>query len=150
MSKDNTGIDNTGDMNTGYMNTDQPTVRMFNKDTGLKFGEITVPAYWYFELCEWIAEEDMTKEEKEEHKEEYKVTGGYLKVYDYKEAFKKSWDNTTPEDRAKTKLLPNFDAAIFEEISGIKIDAVETIKIGEVEFDKAEVERRLKDLKPIK
>lgn len=135
------------------MNTDAPTVRMFNKDTGLKFGEISFPSYWYFELVEWVYEEDMTDAEKEEHKAEYKTTGGYLKVHDYKEAFKKSWDKATPEDRAKTKLLPNFDAEIFYEISGIRIDEEpkeETIKIGDVSFNKKEVEERLKGLKPLK
>jgi soluble cytochrome b562 len=39
----------------------------------------------------------------------------------------------------------------FEYISGVKIDEIkkETIKIGELEFNKAEVEERLKDLKPV-
>lgn len=40
----------------------------------------------------------------------------------------------------------------FEYISGVKINekSKETIRIGEVEFDKAEVESRLKGLKPVK
>jgi len=148
----NTGSWNTGDQNTGYMNTDSPTVRMFNKDTGLKFEEISFPEYWFFDLTEWVAGEDMTDQEKEDRESEYKTNKGYLKVYDYKKAFKASWDKATPEDRAKTFKLPNFDKQIFEEISGINVDEerkVETIKIGDVSFNKEEVEERLKGLKPV-
>jgi len=148
----NTGSWNTGDWNTGFMNTDSPTVRMFNKDTGLKFGEISFPEYWFFDLTEWVSGEDMTDQEKEDHESEYKTNKGYLKVYDYKKAFKASWDKATPEDRAKTFDLPNFDKQIFEEISGINVDEerkVETIKIGDVSFNKEEVEERLKGLKPV-
>jgi len=148
----NTGSWNTGDRNAGYMNTDSPTVRMFNKDTGLKFGEISFPEYWFFDLTEWVSGEDMTDQEKEDHESEYKTNKGYLKVYDYKKAFKASWDKATPEDRAKTFDLPNFDKQIFEEISGINVDEerkVETIKIGDVSFNKEEVEERLKGLKPV-
>jgi hypothetical protein len=145
-----TGGWNTGDRHAGYCNTTEPTVRMFNKDTGLKFGEINFPNYWFFNLFEWIEAKDMTEEEKKDHKE-YKTTGGYLKVYSYKEAWQKSWDNATEEDRAKTFSLPNFDAEIFYEISGIDLRKKdETIKIGDFEFSKAEVEERLKGLVPVK
>ena len=124
----NTGDWNTGNRNTGYMNTNKPTVRMFNKETGLKYGEINFPNYWFFNLMEWIYEDDMTEQEKEEHKAEYKITGGYLKVYDWKEAWKKAWDNASVEEKEATRKLPNFDAKIFEEITGIKIDEPTTIK----------------------
>src|SRR6266852_3554440 len=62
----NTGNWNTGHRNTGYMNTDRPTVRMFNKDTGLEFGEIYFPNYWFFNITEWIYEKNMTDQEKED------------------------------------------------------------------------------------
>ncbi len=149
----NTGDWNTGNRNTGYLNTGDPTVRMFNKDTGLQFGEINFPNYFYFDLTEWIYEEDMTDQEKEDHKAEYKITGGYLKENEWLDCWKKAWEKATPEDREKTLKLPNFDAKIFKEITGIDTEEEvkkETIKIGELEFDKSEVERRLKDLKPIK
>ena len=38
----------------------------------------------------------------------------------YKQAFQRSWDNTTPEDRKLLESLPNFDWKIFTQISGIK------------------------------
>ena len=60
----------------------------------------------------------MTDEEKEENAfAEY--TKGYLKTYEFKEAFKKSFEEAEIEDVKKTLDLPNFDYVIFGEISGI-------------------------------
>ena len=64
----------------------------------------------------------MTDKEKQDNPS-YKTTEGYLKVYDYKKAFKKSWDNADKEDRARIKELPNFDSTKFKEISGIDVEA---------------------------
>ena len=56
----------------------------------------------------------------------YKTTGGYLKKYDYKEAFQNSYNSLDREEKEKQtkqlKELPNFDADIFYEISWIRID----------------------------
>ena len=65
----------------------------------------------------------MSHEEKAQHPE-YATVGGYLKKYDYKEAFRKSFEEAKrlpdwPEQLGRLKTLPNFDAKIFEEISGI-------------------------------
>jgi len=65
----------------------------------------------------------MLPEEKKQHPE-YVTTGGYLKEYAYKEAFRKSFEEAKrlpdwPEQLKRLKALPNFDAKIFEEISGI-------------------------------
>ena len=77
-----------------------------------------------FSLVEWIPEDHMLPEEKKQHPE-YATTGGYLKKYTYKEAFRKSFEAAKkkadwPEQLKRLKALPNFDAKIFEEISGIK------------------------------
>ena len=74
-------------------------------------------------MSEWIPDCNMSQEEKENHPE-YTVTEGYLKRYGYKEAFRKSFEIARrkpdwPEQLEKLKALPNFDAKIFEEISGI-------------------------------
>ena len=66
----------------------------------------------------------MLPEEKKQHPE-YVTTGGYLKEYAYKTAFRKSFEEAKrlpdwPEQLKRLKALPNFDAKIFEEISGIK------------------------------
>jgi len=64
----------------------------------------------------------MTKEEKDAHPE-FGNTGGYLKKYDYKEAWKIAWDKSSQEDRNWFLNLPNFDAQIFFDITGIDVRA---------------------------
>ena len=78
----------------------------------------------FFTLTEWVPDYNMSQAEKKQHPE-YATTGGYLKKYDYKTAFRKSFENANrlpdwPEQLKRLKALPNFDAKIFEEISGIK------------------------------
>jgi len=115
-----TSIKNTGDWNTGDCNTQIPKVRIFNQETEVKRENIVFPDFFHFELIEWISDADMTEQEKDTNPN-YTIMGGYLKKYDYKEAWKKSWDNAMEEDRQKLFKLPNFDAAIFFEISGIDV-----------------------------
>ena len=62
----------------------------------------------------------MSEVEKKAYPEHEKI-GGFLKKYSYKEAFQKSWKNTSKEDREKILLVPNFDNDIFLEISGIDV-----------------------------
>jgi len=120
----NSGNWNSGDWNSGFFNTDEPNVRIFNKYTDVKREDIILPNYCYFYLSKWVDFENMTKEEKEtnafaEH------TGGYLKTYEYKEAWKLSFDKASKKDVAKTLELPNFDYRLFEEITGITKDMIE-------------------------
>jgi len=39
----------------------------------------------------------------------------------YKQSFIESWENADKEDREKVRDLPNFDADVFYEISGIDL-----------------------------
>jgi hypothetical protein len=114
----NSGYYNSGDYNSGYYNSDEPTVRIFNKDSGVKFSKIILPCV-EMPTTKWIAESDMTDEEKQNNPKFF-VTKGYLKTIPYKEAFKIAWDNNR-YFREATLVLPNFDAKIFEDITGIKI-----------------------------
>ena len=118
----NTGDWNTGDWNTGYFNTDtHGTVRAFNKDCPRDEWENSEkPDFLYFSVTEWIFEYDMSDQEKIDNPT-FHTTGGYLKSYEYQEAFQKSWNAASEEDRKKVESLPNFDADIFLEISGIDI-----------------------------
>jgi len=119
----NTGHWNTCDMETGFFNTNKiKTIRAFNKDCHIELWNSSVkPDFLFFNLTEWVYESEMTDREKTENPS-YKATGGYLKKYDYKEAFKKSWNEATQEDRDLLFKLPNFDANVFEEISGINVN----------------------------
>ena len=69
----------------------------------------------------WVSHDTATEKEKKEHKQEIETCGGFLKVLDYKEAFKLAWDNASEEEHEQVKKLPNFDAGIFYEISGIDL-----------------------------
>jgi len=146
----NAGNWNVGNRNTGYLNTTEPTVRIFNKDSGVKFNDISFPDFFYFETKEWIYGCDMTDKEKEDNPK-WEVVDGYLKSYDYHEAWKRSWDNASEEDRAKLFDLPNFDAAIFKEISGIDVEAKNepTVNIGGKDYLASDIEEALKDIKPV-
>ncbi len=123
----NTGNWNTGDCNTGFFNTDAPnTVRAFNADCSREdWGAATKPGLLYFSVTEWVFSSDMSDQEKIDHPT-WHTTGGYLKSYDYQEAFQKAWSEASEEDRAAVELLPNFDADIFLEISGIDVRKTNT------------------------
>ena len=130
----NTGNWNTGNWNTGYFNTITPnTILVFNKECNREeWNKAKKPTFIYFDLIDWVDEEDMTEEEKQRYPE-YKTTGGYLKEYEYKEAFQKSFNELNAEEKKKQvellKALPNFDKDVFFEISGIDIDKTEPKKM---------------------
>ena len=114
----NTGDRNSGDSNSGFFNINKPKVRIFGKETDIKKEDIDFPIYLYFNLTEFIDYDDMSEEEKQNNSSA-EFTKGYLKTYEYKEAFKKSFEQAEIYDIKKTLELPNFDYEIFEEISSI-------------------------------
>jgi hypothetical protein len=123
----NTGHNNTGDWNTGHRNTgyfnflSPENILVFEKE--YKYSdwiELNLPSCLYFNTKEWIDYSNMTEEEKEKHPSS-KTSGGYLKTLEYKEAFIKSLQNASKEEIEQIKNLPNFDADIFEKISGFRI-----------------------------
>jgi len=116
----NTGYWNTGDCNTGYCNTVTPDdCLIFNKPAKRNdWVNADKPSWLCSSLTEWIDENNMSDKEKDVYPS-YATTGGYLKAYkSLHEAYKVSWDNATPEDRAKTFKLPNFDIDVFMEVFG--------------------------------
>jgi hypothetical protein len=118
----NTGNWNTCEYSTGFFNTiTQDEVLVFNKKYSRKeWSKLSIPSLLYFSLTEWIREENVTDQEKIDNTT-FHTTGGYLKKYDYKEAFQKSWNKASKEDQGAVKALPNFDADVFFEISGIDV-----------------------------
>ena len=119
----NSGNWNSGNCNSGFFNSDEPNVRMFNKDTKLKKDDIDIPSWCYFNLTVWVSHDTATEEDKEVHKKEIETCGGFLKTLEYKEAWKLAYDKTDDEEKIQLFNLPNFDADIFEEISGIDVRA---------------------------
>ena len=114
----NTGDWNTGHWNTGFLNTNEPKVRVFNKETDILRNNIKFPEYFYFDFKEWVWLSQMTKEEIEANPSA-KTCNGFLREISYQEAWKKSFENASQSDIELTRELPNFDAQLFFEISGI-------------------------------
>jgi hypothetical protein len=119
----NTGNWNTGDWNTGYFCQKTPdAILVFDEPCSREeWNECYKPDFLYFDTTEWVGSSNMTDSEKEEHPS-HTTTGGFLRKYDYKEAFQKSWAEADKEDRIRVKEIPNFDAEKFFQISGIRVD----------------------------
>ena len=115
----NSGGFNSGSWNSGFFNSDEPDIRMFNKDTNLKRGDINIPLWCYFSLTVWVSHDTATEEEKEKYKREIETCGGYLKTLEYKEAWKLAWGKASKEEHKQLLKLPNWNNKVFREITGI-------------------------------
>ncbi|OED34269.1 hypothetical protein AB832_07890 [Flavobacteriaceae bacterium (ex Bugula neritina AB1)] len=142
----NTGNRNTGGWNTvdrenGFFNTiEVQKIRVFNKECSLEtWNSCKKPSFLFFKLTEWISSNKMTDAEKDANPT-HKITGGYLKEYEYKEAFKRSYSGASEEDKKLLLELPNFDADVFLEISGIDVRKPDNVK--EIE----RIQERINDL----
>ena len=118
----NTGIFNACNWSTGLFNTEEKTVLIFNKDSGLTWDEI-IDQDWYiaieknkFKLTEWIW---YTEEEMKDSPIRQAIQG-YLKKYTFEEACQNWWNGMSNKDKKLIKGMPNFDAEIFKEITGIE------------------------------
>ena len=132
----NTGDWNTGDWNTGDWNkssfntgcfmTEEQKIMFFNKPSDWTYNDWLRSDARYLlnripkNVVEWIYSEDMTDEEKAEHPT-HETTGGYLKVLDESDCGQLWWGSLSDRQKNIIKTLPNFDAAIFEEVTGIKV-----------------------------
>ena len=119
----NSGDFNSGNWNSGFFNSNEPKVRMFNKETKLKYDEIKIPKWCFFKFTVWISYDTATEEEKEEHKKEIEVCGGFVKTLEYKEAWRLAWDKASKEEHKELFKLPNWDNKVFKEITGIDAKA---------------------------
>lgn len=129
-----TGICNTGDGNTGDCNkasfsngvfcTEEPEILIFNKPSGMTLRQWRDSEACYllnqilFTPNAWVWDDDMTDEEKKAHPE-YKTTCGFLKVLDTSDCCARWWESLDESDRDIIRSIPNFDAAIFKQITGI-------------------------------
>lgn len=68
----------------------------------------------------FVQSEIMTDQEKENHPK-HETIGGYLKTIPLKEAWANFWHNLKEKDKQHFTTLENFDAVVFEEITGVKI-----------------------------
>ena len=124
----NSGDCNSGSRNSGFFNAKTPNVRLFDKETTLSFEEFhNSKAYAILmkipPLTRWIPEREMTEQEKQEN-ESYQATAGYIKTYTLQECYATWWAELTAEEKEIIQQIPNFDASIFKEITGIDVEEV--------------------------
>ena len=128
----NTGNRNTGDwnkssFNTGCFNTEEQKIMLFNKPSNMTYSEWLDSNARYLlnqipkDVVEWVYEEDMTDEEKAAHPT-YETTGGYLKVLDESECGQLWWGSLSDRRKEIIKAIPNFDAEIFFQCTGVRVD----------------------------
>lgn len=129
----NSGDCNSGDWNNtnfsnGCFNTVEPTIHLFNKPSSWTYRAWLGSEARYLmnqiqgDILEWIYLSDMTDEEKTAHPEA-ETTGGYLKVLNNSECAVIWWRGLSDGQKAIITAIPNFDKAIFKEITGIDVDA---------------------------
>lgn len=145
----NTGYRNTGSHNTGNWNTGDYHVGSFNTINAEKayyFNKLIDKAewdaarkpYWLYKPSPttWVLSGKMTDQEKADNPS-HKNTGGYLRVNDMKEEWRKAYESALPEDIQAVRDLPAFDYDVFEEITGLDLRVKETAPCEgrEVEID---------------
>ena len=123
----NTGDYNRGNHNTGCFNTLNSNMTFFNQLSNWTYSDWnsskakaildTMPV----NTLKWVGLDLMTDIEKE-FNPEYETTGGYLKMFKATTEDKQTWwDNLSNKDKQEVLSLPNFNADIFEEITGINV-----------------------------
>ena len=121
----NTGDWNKSSFNAGCFNTVEQKIMLFNKSSDMTYREwLESDARWLLNQIPKnvvVYESDMSDEEKAEHPT-YETTGGYIKVMEKSESGQLWWNDLPDDKKAVIKSLPNFDAGIFEQCTGIKIN----------------------------
>lgn len=123
----NTGDWNKSSFNTGCFNTEEQKIVLFNKPSNMTYSEWLDSDARYLlnqipkDVVEWVYEEDMTDEEKAAHPT-YETTGGYLKVLDESECGQLRWGSLSDRRKEIIKAIPNFDAEIFFQCTGVRVD----------------------------
>ena len=84
---------------------------------------VVYPDFFCFDLTSFVSYDTATDEERKIYKKEIEVCGGFLKKLEYKEAWRKSWNKASDEDRRKVLALPNWNNEVFKEITGIDVES---------------------------
>lgn len=128
----NSGDYNSGDWNktnfsNGCFNTVEPKIYLFNKPSAWTYWDwLNSDARLLLNLIpgdvfEYVWYKDMTDEEKAAHPEA-ETTGRYLKKVRMTAEIRQAWwDDLSTYAKKIILSLPNFDTAIFKEITGIDV-----------------------------
>jgi hypothetical protein len=108
----NSGHFNSGNYHTGAFCTGDAEFKLFNKPTTMTRTEFYNSRAWSvlsnFSPVKWV-------EDKES------VTGGKYVTVPYKKTFIEFWSKLSDSDKQAVKDLPNFDADVFFEITGVRV-----------------------------
>lgn len=119
----NTGDWNKGDLHIGCFNTiDAKKAYYFNKLIDKAEWDVAIKPMWLYEPLPttWVLSEHMTEQEKVDHPS-HEATGGYLRINDIKEEWRKAYESASEEDIQAVRDLPAFDYDVFEEITGLDL-----------------------------
>ena len=133
----NTGMYNSGRFNSGFWNSGYWNSGVFNSKMYHNMDMFNKPSTWSMfdwinsrahdimdrapiTQIEWINYEHMNEEEKEENPDA-KSTNGYFKYVSCKEKRQQWWDDLPQDDKDEILNLPNFDAEVFKECTGIRV-----------------------------
>ena len=119
----NSGNWNSASYHVGCFNTEDPKdAYFFNKKLDRQEWRDAQKPEWIFNPSPtaWVNECYMTEKEKVDNPK-FHVSKGYLRENNMKEEWQKAYSEATPEDIALTKALPNFDAEVFLEITGVDL-----------------------------
>ena len=125
----NSGHWNKCDYSNGCFNTVMQKIYLFNKPSEWTYADWLRSEAWKLlnripsDVLKYIHFPDMTDEEKAAHPEA-ETTGGYLKILDNSECAVIWWRGLSDHQKAIIMEIPNFDKAIFKEITGIDVDEV--------------------------
>ena len=123
----NSGNWNKTNFSNGCFNTIEPKIHLFNKPSEWTYQDWLNSDARYLlnqlpgNVIKYIWLDDMTNEEKAAHPEA-ETTGGYLKILDNSECAVIWWRGLSDGQKAIITAIPNFDKAIFKEITGIDVD----------------------------
>ena len=100
-------------------------MRLFNKETDFTMEEF-MKTEWYAVLLLNSGKFNLTKwryytDEEKAQDERKRLIGGELITIPYKEACANWWASLSEVDKAIIRTIPNFDANIFAEITGIDV-----------------------------
>lgn len=126
----NNGDWNKGNFSNGCFNTEASRIFLFNKPSDWTYQDwLNSDAHYILMDCprnilEWVREDDMTNEEKENHPE-YSSIGGFLKSVEEEKGRQSWWDGLTKVSKDIVMSIPNFDKDIFKEMTGIDVEGDE-------------------------
>ncbi len=108
--------------------TEERTIEMFNKPSGMTYADWErstardILLYMPQNIVNivWTCAENMSDAEKEAHPESETI-GGYLHEEEIKADVQSWWDGLSSNDKEAVMSIPNFDADIFFECTGIRV-----------------------------